>query len=196
VKGKYADQQQWAALAMMSSAPEVRGYIEIQLAYSTALVHAFCGRPEHAIRVTVDLEAEFAGSLPPWMLQAWTLWKADVLQLSGHHADALAVAYSSLESHGFQLRSSSFAGPFARWIALTSHVGDGRARAQDLVRELTDNLETYDTLDQLEILFANIYLGLTLDQVGEALPVMKRLERLPPITRKQLACYGILQEPV
>ncbi|MFL5493618.1 MAG: ATP-binding protein [Gemmatimonadales bacterium] len=191
--GHYGDQPQWASRARVSPISELIGYRDIQLAYFTALAHALSGRADQAIRVTIDLEGKLLGSLPVWILQQWTLWKADVLHLSGRRADAVSIAYGGLEEHSFRLESPSFAGVFARWVALTSHVGDGRARAKRIVADLLGNLESYDPLDQAEILCASVYLGLALDQGGATLSVLEsKLDRLPPAVRRQLACLGVL----
>jgi DNA-binding SARP family transcriptional activator/tetratricopeptide (TPR) repeat protein len=191
--GRYADQIQWASRAMTSAAPELSGYTEIQLAYSTALAHALSGRADQAMRVASDLEPRLVGTWPAWMHQAWTLWKADVLHLSGHHMDAVLIAHGGLDGDHFQLKSSSFAGPFARWVALTSHVRNGQARAKQLVADLVSNLETYDSLDQVEILCAGLCLGLTLEKGGGTPSVIEsKLEQLPPAVRRQLDYLGVL----
>jgi len=126
------------------------------------------------------------------MLQVWSFYKADILWLSGKRAEALKIAGTELKRRSYILLSNSFAGPFARWIALTHQERDNVSRARLLLENLVSELESYDALDQAEILLA---LRIVTSQEGIVDPsvesrLSERLLALPHAVRAQLGALS------
>src|SRR5439155_4991409 len=131
----YADQLYWVSVARGCMGPESRGYLDVQLTYSMAFAHAMLGRPDLALDATAQLEARLQ-ERSHWLSQSWALWKADLLLLCGRRTEALNTALEELERIAFCLPSESFAGPFARWVALTSERTNDPSAASEIVNEL------------------------------------------------------------
>jgi DNA-binding SARP family transcriptional activator/tetratricopeptide (TPR) repeat protein len=191
--GRYADQLHWVTLArgcLGSASPE---YLEIQLTYSMAFAHAMLGRPDLAVDAITRIEGRLFGQ-SHWLVQSWALWKADLLLLSGRRTEALDTALRELDRNGFSLLSESFAGPFARWVALTSERTNDPVAASDIIDRLADRIFDYDALDQIEILCAKNYMSSHLNRVGGVLPseLGAKLESLTPAIRVHLGRWEML----
>jgi DNA-binding SARP family transcriptional activator/tetratricopeptide (TPR) repeat protein len=195
--GRYSEQLLLATRAPRPSGPEFSGFSEVQLAYSTASAHARRQRFDLALEAINGLEARLVGPIPEWIHQAWGLWKADVLHISNRRGDALACAREALERNSFELRSSSFAGPFARWVALICVVDEKTRFARPILENLLDKLSAYDAIDQAEILSAAVYLdtqeGRGFDRNVASL--QSRLATLPRAVTSQLSALGTLCLP-
>jgi hypothetical protein len=129
------------------------------------------------------LEARLVGPIPNWMLQAWGMWKADLLLLCGRRDSAVAWARRTLAQDDYSLLSRCFAGPYSRWIGLTLSSEEERSAARQRLLGMVERISQYDALDQLEILCATRRLAP--EQVS-AYDIDERLNRLPPAIRSQL----------
>ncbi len=185
--GLYEEQLRVSSGAPQPWGAEFGGFIEIQLAYCQALAHTMQGSRERAEQVIQKLEERVSGALPPWVSQAWGLWKADLMFLAGNKADAHAIADRAIQVHDFRLLSPGFAGPFARWLGKMGRSAHWRARASMSIEELLEDVQQYDALDHGEILCSALIIS---PQTGQA--VLRRAElaeilvRLPPAAIDQL----------
>jgi len=132
---------------------------DIQLTYSIALVHAMNGRISRATNAICTLEAKLPPQLPDSIAQRWLLWKADILMLAGLKVEAQETAKRAVSGYRLKWKSYGFAGAFARWAAITCLGTELEDAARDVLRQLEQELEEFDALDQLEILCANAYFG-------------------------------------
>jgi DNA-binding SARP family transcriptional activator/tetratricopeptide (TPR) repeat protein len=195
--GRYGEQLQIASKAPPPSGPDFAGFCEIQLAYSIASAHAMRQRYDLAVQALTSLDARLVGPIPEWIRQAWSLWKADVLNVSKRRGDALECAREAIERNAFKLLSASFAGPFARWVALTSVADETSDSGRRILKELLHRLPAYDAIDQAEILSAAVYLdsregccsGVNLSSLES------RLSTLPPAVRSHLSALGTTTAP-
>ena len=192
--GLYEEQLKTSLTAPQPWGAEFGGFIEVQLAYCQALAHAMLGSWEQTQLVIQGFEKRHDTTLPPWIDQAWGLWKADLMFLTGRRADAYAVACRAVQAHNFRLLSPGFAGPFARWLGQMYRAGHWRSQAAACVEALLIDVEEYDALDRGEILCSSLVVGTqTADTEhrhaqlagilgelpGSAVVQLKRLEALP-----------------
>lgn len=191
--GQYADQLHWVSVARSCMGSASQGYLDVQLTYSMAFAHAMLGRPDLAVDATTRLDGRLAGQ-SHWLVQSWALWKADLLLLSGRRTEALDTALRELDRNAFSLLSESFAGPFARWVALTTERTSNPAAASEIINRLADRIFDYDALDQVEILCAKHYVTSHLNRVSWELPseLREKLEGLTPAIRVQLGRWEML----
>ena len=103
--GRYADQDTWATKVAQISSAEFTGFAEVQLTYSLALGHAMRNRPVQALDMIAHVQERLVGRIPGWIRQAWALWKADILFISGKRLDALRTAEEVLEASSTLLLS-------------------------------------------------------------------------------------------
>jgi tetratricopeptide (TPR) repeat protein len=183
--GEYKDQLGWSNIAFANFSVSFGGYIEIQTAYYASFASAMTGYPKGALDTMSRLRARVPYSIPPWLRQAWLLLEADILHLTGESAAAVAVAREGLDYRCPTLHSASFAGPFARWLAMTSTAQEERQVARVCLDSIVSNLDRHDALDQVEILSACVHLEMRrCGGTSEMRMVLKeKLAQLPyPIT--------------
>ena len=92
------------------------------------------------------------------------------------------------------LHAPAFAGAYARWLALISESDSRGTAACEQIDYLHANLEKYDAIDQVEILYAHAksnHMHATADRLNR-LP--QRLEQLPAPVLDQLRRLGLGQE--
>ncbi|MEO7985653.1 MAG: tetratricopeptide repeat protein, partial [Gemmatimonadales bacterium] len=152
--GRHQDQLQLVSKIPLPTGPDFLGFVEMQYAYSTAISHIALGRSDKACEVLRGLDSRLLGEIPPWMIQAWRLWGADVLLLARKTGDANASGHAATTGFSNRLLSNSFAGPFARWIALTNKTSPDSQPALALVQSLADRLQDFDAIDQAGVLVA------------------------------------------
>ncbi len=161
--GEYEEQLKISSSAPQPWGAEFGGFIEVQLAYCQAFAHAMQGSREKAEQAVRRLEERVGGALPPWVAQAWELWKADLMLLLGNRIAAQAAAGMAVQVHDFKLLSPGFAGPFARWLGQMGRAGCWRTRATNCIEGLLAEAKQYDALDRGEILCSS----LMIDPEGE-----------------------------
>ena len=138
----------------------------------------------------LDLEGRLGIDRPGWIMQPWLLWKADALQVAGLRQEASRSAMEAILSYDFRLEASSFAGAFARWVALTHARVHANCRAEAALRELENHLEEFDALDQAEILCANAHFRMPSTSGYEA-RITAKLRHLPASVATQLYRLGM-----
>jgi hypothetical protein len=132
--------------------------------------------------------------VPAWLRQAWLLAKADILLLVEQRSDALTVGREAIgESHPV-LHSSFFAGAFARWLALTSVGTREESKARDQIKRMVDGLDTFDAIDQVEVLCAASMVGgdFGVPSHSSSSLILRKLEHLPAAIPQQLRRLGVL----
>ena len=152
--GDYNLQLEWASRAPNAWGADFGGFVEVQLAYNKGMSHGMRGRAQDVEHTIIGLEQRMELHLPPWIQQAWQLWKADLLMLMGHRAEALATGRLAVTRFGGLPLSSSFIGAFDRWLAATAQPGRERTEAAQLIKSHRKKLHEFDSVDQVEILCA------------------------------------------
>jgi hypothetical protein len=170
------------------------GFSELQITFSIAAAYALLNRKGEAVDAIDKQEGRLPSRVPEWVLQAWFLWKADVLAFAEHWIDSVTVARSALNDHSFTLKSSAFAGSFSRWTAIVTELDDDRLQGQRIIQELADTSDVYDAVDALEILCAKAHLDHVTGTVSERdiNKVLMMLKSFPPAVTTQLFRLRIL----
>jgi len=118
-----------------------------------------------------------------------------VLLLAGRKSEALAVGARAL-GNPLVMHSKFLAGQYARWLALTASVltdpGIVARKLAGMVREL----ETFDYLDQVEILCASHILGSQGMAVDHSYLIQEKLSSLPPAVTEHLALLTLLPSSI
>jgi len=182
--GEYTEQLIWAQKAPPFESADFAGYIEIQLAYVKAFAMALQNRRSEAVAIVRTLDDRIVGPVPAWMLQAWAMWKADLLLICGERTLATANARRALIETEYTLLNSSFAGPFSRWLTLVAESPSEKERAKRTLEEMVHQFSSYDSLDQLEVL-CSLY-KLTGVDTAMGRSITERLACLPSAIRGQL----------
>jgi hypothetical protein len=191
--GRYEEQLKVAQGNATPRAPEVTGFVDLQLAYAIAFAHGLLGRPSDARTTIFDLDARLGSHLPNWIMQPWLLWKADALMIAGYRSEALQVASHAIAEFDLKLEANAFAGSFARWVALTCLNGGTTQRAREVLRMLEGKLEQFDEIDQLEILSANALLQPERRPLWDS-RVAEKLKTLPACTPYHMRALGMPAE--
>lgn len=170
------------------------GFSELQITFSIAAAYALLNRKGESLDAINKQEGRLPSRVPEWVLQAWFLWKADVLAFADHWTESMNVARLALSDHSFTLQSSAFAGSFARWTAIVTDLDDDRLHGQRIIQALADTSDAYDAVDALEILCAKAHLdhvigGISERDINKALVILKSF---PPAVTTQLSRLRIL----
>jgi tetratricopeptide (TPR) repeat protein len=152
--GDYKLQLEWATRAPNAWGADFGGFVEVQIAYSKGMSHGMQGHTGDVEEVISALESRMELTLPPWIEQAWHLWKADLFTLIGRKAEAFSTARLGVTRFGGLPLSNSLIGAFDRWLAATAQPGQERAQARQLIETHLGKLAEFDTVDQVEILCA------------------------------------------
>jgi hypothetical protein len=147
-------------------------------------------KKDAALEEIASLDARIPPGGPPWLTQARQLWGADILCLCGERTAAVIQAQEAIGMPP-TLYAPSFAGPFARWLALTSEEGS-RAKFLSILSDLSGRLSELDSLDRVEILLARQLLGESRSVEVEDI-LRQNLARLPPAVAIQLRRLGAVQ---
>jgi DNA-binding SARP family transcriptional activator/tetratricopeptide (TPR) repeat protein len=170
------------------------GFSELQITFSIAAAYALLNRKGEALDAINKQEGRLPSRVPQWVLQAWFLWKADVLAFADHWVDSVAMARSALNDHSFTLQSSAFAGSFARWTAIVTELDDDHLQGQRIIQELAYTSDAYDAVDALEIHCAKAHLDHVTGTPSERdiNKVLMMLKSFPPAVTTQLSRLRIL----
>lgn len=154
--GLYGEDLDWARRGLAERHRIFGGLAEANAYYAASLAHAMLGKNNEANTMIQELDSRLPESSPPWIKQAWLLYKADLLLLEGQPNDALQCGALALRDHSFRLASEAFAGHFARWAARVAETADPRAYLA--LRDLVDQRSRFDAKDRIEILNAFVWL--------------------------------------
>ncbi len=193
--GEYREAISWCRTAAGTFSPQFSGHTECQAAYYSGMSHAILGEHDEAMCVIDKLDARIPTTAAAWINQIWLLCKADVLLLAGRKSEALAVGTHAL-GKPLVMHSKFLAGQYARWLALTASVlidpGIVARKLAGMLREL----ETFDFLDQVEILCASHVLSSQEITVDHSCLIQERLSALPPAVAEQLALMTLLPSSI
>lgn len=186
--GLYQEQLDWSSRALTTFGREFCGYREVQTAYNLGMAHAILGEVVPAHQAIETLDSRIKGSASPaWLLHAWHLYKADVLHVISRRADARRSAHAAV-AVPIDSVVRSFMGPYARWLAIIGRDQLGSDVVAERLSRMYRTLETFDALDQAEILTALLMLRDT-HELSEG-ELSSRLQtttsELPAATRYQL----------
>ena len=154
--GEYAEQLMWSSIASMNG--PFSGYQQIQAIYFQAYALTMLGRTGEAMEALESFHPGVAAGSPAWLVQAWRLHRADILYLCGKTAPALEQAREALGQPPV-LHAPSFAGPFARWLALVSLRQQWDFDGRELLKGLFSRIHELDMLDRVELICGRLILG-------------------------------------
>ena len=185
--GEYKELLEWTKHA----APEglASRYQMIQASYYCAFALAMLGDSSGAIQEFESLDARIPPGGSAWLIQARQLLRADILCLCGERAAAAAQAREAVGVPPV-LHAPSFAGPFARWLALCAD-GKDPPELLPVLDELSSRMDELDLLDRVEVLCARRILGEASRVEIEDL-LRSTLASLPPAVAGQLRRLGVL----
>jgi tetratricopeptide (TPR) repeat protein len=188
--GRYEDQLSCALDVARTNEALGLYFARAQLASSLGLALAAMGRQE-AMRAAIDEWDQWLNSgVDPYVTQAWCLWKADILATAGLFDEASRVGAQGILDYDLRLLCSALAGPFARWLAITCADPPHQSQAASILAEMTGNLDSFDALDQIEILCARLQHGSDdIDRLLEELHI--RTRRVPETALTSLRVCGI-----
>jgi type II secretory pathway predicted ATPase ExeA len=192
--GEYSELLQLLRRSPQPWGVEFAGFVEIQFVYGQALAHIMQGNVDVAMPVIDQLDRRLKGPVSRWVVQAWLLWKADLLFLAGREPEAYSTGARAVSDFEFTLLSPALAGPFARWLGKFARSSREGTRAETCLRDLVDHVESYDALDQVEIAAAGLLVtpSKSADRNRVTQALANRLQRLPPATVNQLSRLGAL----
>jgi hypothetical protein len=152
------------------------------------------GEIKEALQAMNRADCRMSRDAAEWLLQAWRLARADILFMCGQPAAALAVAQQATHFPRPVLHAKSFAGSFARWLALIGAADPGSPVAADCINHLYHSLANYDTLDRLEILCARTMLARDMTESAKMrIRIEKEFAVLPAAVGDQLKRLGMVQ---
>jgi tetratricopeptide (TPR) repeat protein len=150
--GDWKGTVEWGETALALRGPTFGGHAEIMNAYHTAFAYASLQRAHEAMELLDATDARLGIEAPKWLNQVVLLQRADVLWITGKRKNAIDAATQAIRGFGFALLSVSYAGIFARWVALAAGQTIDLADARHAIAPLLAELDTFDLADQLEVL--------------------------------------------
>jgi tetratricopeptide (TPR) repeat protein len=192
--GNYGEQILWSRRADERLGLVFTGYNHVQATYYNSFGLAMRGEVKEALQAMNRADSRISRDAAEWLIQAWRLARADILFMCGQSAAALAVAQQATHFPRPVLHAKSFAGSFARWLALIGVAGPESTVAGDSIDQLYNSLERYDTLDRLEILCARAMLAQdTAELMRMKTSIEEEFAGLPAAVGDQLRRLGIIQ---
>ncbi len=190
--GEYDEQLAWNTRATAADGYGAR-YQDLQAAYYHAFALAMRGDRQSASGVMAQANAKVPPGSPLWMLQAWKFFRTDILCLCGQRAAALEQAKDALEFPNPVLRAPSFAGFFARSLALVACNEDGtKDVSSKCLEELWGQIDRLDALDRAEITCARLLLGMNGETEDLRRTLVRQLAELPAPITSHLERLGVL----
>src|SRR5262249_15593650 len=105
--GRYDDQSRWVAQVPKHRSSEFAGLVDVQIAYTTGLGAALRGQRSQADETIDSLEKRIPRGAPPWILQVWHLYRADVLWIMGRHSEAIRTATAEIKASNCKVLSKA-----------------------------------------------------------------------------------------
>ena len=187
--GHYQQQEEWSDRTSEFLLPTHRNRMfrfEFNLAWALALQGA-------ASKARVGLAAIMARKnaiASTGRGQEFHLLAADVHRALGEHNESVALARTAIPSAASSIVNVSYAGSFARWIALLYKRTCDEELATERLRRMISEVENYDAIDRVEILSAFAWLT---EQKHQLRPrIDEGLAGLPLAVSDQLASLGML----
>jgi DNA-binding SARP family transcriptional activator/tetratricopeptide (TPR) repeat protein len=187
--GRYHEQLEWAEKTRRTL---LTTFGRTQVTYYRAFALAMLGDSGSAMRALEALEPLIESECPLWFTQARRLLTSDILHLCGQTSAALAQAKIALALPEPVLHTLSFAGAFARWLALSV---DGRASlsaAKCHLEELSRRMSQLDAIDRVEVTCARLILG-DANKLELEGTLRSYLAGLPEAVVNQMCRLGVLR---
>jgi DNA-binding SARP family transcriptional activator/tetratricopeptide (TPR) repeat protein len=171
----------WARQAIKLFSQDEWSITMIGATYELGLGLAAEGRYAEAQASVATLFQKRPHDAPAWTIQAGLLCSADVVALSGNPRRAYSLAKRATSASLSELRETSFAGQFARWISLLGLRDDSAAEAVQRLTATFPDPTVLDRKDQAELLAAMTTLDARLgnDATDGWREVQRRLSKLP-----------------
>jgi tetratricopeptide (TPR) repeat protein len=193
--GAYSDQLEWSRKAHSEQGHFATAYNRLQATYYEAFALAMKGDFREAVDRMTSLDEDSRSFANQWLIQAWRLAKADILYLCGHTAAGLALAKEGTHFPEPVLHAASFAGAYARWLALIVQSDSRRGPACEQIERLYASIERYDAIDQVEIRCARAKSKGEAVVLGGFSRLPARVEQLPSPVIDQLRRLGLCDQP-
>ena len=191
--GDYSEQFEWGRKAAATGHP-LSPYLFLQITYYQAFALALRDDTRGAAQALAALDSTVPSEGPLWLTQARQLLKADILCLCGQRTSALLLAREALVFPEPVLRAPSFAGAFARWLALVAEGEGALKRIRPILDELWLKLEGFDAVDRAEITCARLIASTSETETEELQRILRgQLTDLPPAIVVQLGRLGVLR---
>ena len=191
--GEYSEELEWSRKAAAIGHSFSR-YQEVQAAYYQAFALAMRGDAGGSLQTIATLDARIPPESPPWLTQAWKLLRADILCLCDQQEAALSQAKEALALPHPVLRAPSFAGAFARWLALVSEREGTLDTIRSILEDLGHKLDGFDALDRVEITCARLIASGSAIVAGRLQTELAgQLAELSPAVVTQLSRLGALR---
>jgi len=150
------------------------------------------GDSVNAMGMFGTLEPLIESETPAWFVQARRLFRSDILHLCGQPGAALAQAKEALCLPEATLHTLSFAGAFARWLALSVEGQDNLLATNRVLLNLSASTNQLDAIDRLEVACARLILGDVNRLELEGL-LRNNLVALPGAVATQMQRLGVLR---
>ena len=191
--GDYNEQLEWSRKASATDHRFSR-YQKLQAAYYQAFALAMRGDVTGSLQTFTAVDSRISSDSPAWLTQAWKLLGADILSLCGQQAAAISTAREALVLPHPILRAPSFAGVFARWLALVAERDGDFDTARPILDDLGRELQSFDAFDRVEITCARIIAAKAKAEVGRLQDLLSRqLAELSPAVVTQLDRLGAIR---
>lgn len=187
--GEYSEVLEWSNNLIPTGA--ALRYQALQVSYYRSFALCMLGHTAKALHEFGTLESRLRPDGTPWLVQARGLLKADILCLSGHRVAAATQAREAIGLPNPVLYSLSFAGSYARWLALSSELQE-RGSVAPILADLATRMTELDTIDRAEVMCSRLILGVgTREELEDTLS--RVLVDLPPAVAVQLGRLGLLK---
>lgn len=190
--GEYEDAIVWGERSLVDKAALGFGF---QGAEGAILSYAMSGKnTSRAEELILQVAEELASRAPLGISQAWSLYSADGYSMMGKMREAEEAGRRATEGHNGRLHMNFCAGPYARWVA-RSGMSDAKLRsASDRIDSLMLSLESYDVIDQADVINARCWLDSRAQRVPDwqIQQMFHHLDNLPRAVSDQLRRMGML----
>ncbi len=149
--GSYAQQIQWAQTAINLNTRYRYPHSLVDAATQLMLGLAMTNDSDGVLKVVSQYDQPIRSSHQPSAIQSWILSCADAHQILGRPKFALSLGTEATVGQYDTPLNLSFAGRFARWVALVELKRDAKNQGSERIRHVLTAMQELDKIDQLEI---------------------------------------------
>jgi tetratricopeptide (TPR) repeat protein len=192
--GRYDEAVDWAQQALAFNLVDAAMGYHLLAAESAVLSYAMRGNSANTEELIQKRREEFARVGSPGISQGWGLYSADGYAMIGEWDKAQEEGTRATTGANSLMHMDSYVGPYARWVARTSHLLGKAENGHATIHCLIENLAYYDVIDRAEILNAQSWLE---SRQGNTRPaqmarMISELRSLPLAVGDQLRRMGML----